>query len=197
MNTKQINPLDHRSPQTPIDALFLRRWSARAMNGEPLGQEQLMRLFEAARWAPSSMNRQEWFFLYAHRSTPEFEVFLGLLSESNRAWCGHAGVLAMVLSQLETEDGKPNPRTHQLSAGMALENLLLQATLDGLVCHPMAGFDLERTREELKVPERFEIHCMLALGLPGEVEDLPERQQAREVPSQRKTVEEFTREGGF
>ena len=197
MNTQNINPLDHRQAEHPIDPLFLKRWSARAMSGKVLEHAQLLRLFEAARWAPSSSNRQEWFFLYAHRDNTKFEVFLNLLGQGNRDWCHRAGVLAVVLSQSASEEGKPMPRTHQLSAGMALENLLLQATLDGLVCHPMAGFDLERTRIELNIPERFEIHCMLALGHPGEIEDLPERQQSREVPSQRKPVEDFILEGGF
>ena len=42
------DPLDHRKPDHPIENLFLKRWSPRAMNGEAVLDSDLMRLFEAA-----------------------------------------------------------------------------------------------------------------------------------------------------
>jgi nitroreductase len=54
-----------------IDSIFLDRWSPRAMSGEPLSLEELLSLFEAARWAPSSGNEQPWRMLFARRDTPE------------------------------------------------------------------------------------------------------------------------------
>lgn len=197
MKNSEINPLDHRTPQYPIDILFPKRWSPRAMSGEPLAHKQLLRLFEAARWAPSAANRQEWFFLYAHRDTPEFDTFFSLLNEGNQAWCHKSAVLVLVLSENKNAEGKPMMRTHPLSAGMALMNILLKATVLGLVSHPMLGFDEMRARTELHIPERFDIHCMVTIGHPGEIEELPEFQQKREIPSQRKPVEEFIQQGGF
>jgi nitroreductase len=44
----------------PIADLFLDRWSPRAMSGEEIALDELMRLLEAARWAPSSYNNQSW-----------------------------------------------------------------------------------------------------------------------------------------
>jgi hypothetical protein len=54
-----------------------------------------------------------------------------------------------------------------------------------------------RAREELHIPESFEVEAMLAIGHHGEIEQLPEHQQKKEIPSQRKPVEEFIRGGGF
>src|SRR6266487_1672630 len=54
-----------RRADFPIEQLLLDRWSPRAMSGEEIAQEELMRLFEAARWAPSSFNAQQWRALYA------------------------------------------------------------------------------------------------------------------------------------
>ena len=42
---------EHRTPDYPIETLFIDRWSPRSMSGEPLAVAELMRLFEAARWA--------------------------------------------------------------------------------------------------------------------------------------------------
>src|SRR5215471_14531707 len=51
---------DKRKSDYPIDALFLDRWSPRAMSGEPISETVLKTLLEAARWAPSSFNAQPW-----------------------------------------------------------------------------------------------------------------------------------------
>src|SRR5438309_2540679 len=78
-----------------IDPLFLRRWSPRAMDGRPLSHVDLMTLFEAARWAPSSGNAQPWRFVYARAGTPYFDKFFDLLVEGNKPWCARAGALVV------------------------------------------------------------------------------------------------------
>jgi len=88
-----------RKADHAIDPIFLRRWSPRAMSGEPLTEEELLTLFEAARWAPSSYNEQEWRFLYARRDTRHWPMFFGLLMEPNQVWCQRAAVLVVVLAR--------------------------------------------------------------------------------------------------
>src|SRR3954470_12172043 len=62
---QMIKGSEIRKADYPIEKLLLDRWSPRAMSGEEISHEQLMRLFEAARWAPSSFNGQQWRALYA------------------------------------------------------------------------------------------------------------------------------------
>jgi nitroreductase len=186
-----------RTPDHPIEPLFLRRWSPRAMSGEPLSDGELLSLFEAARWAPSTYNEQEWRFLYARRDTPHWPTFFDLLNEGNRAWCGRAAVLGVVLShKVFRRNGKPNP-VHTFDAGLAYQNLALQGAAMGLVVHGMQGFDFDRGRRELGVPDDYSVDAMFAVGRPGDVADLPEALREREKPSSRKPVAEFTREGPF
>ena len=52
------DPLESRQPDHEILPLFLKRWSPRAMTGEPLTEGELNQLLEAARWAPSTYNEQ-------------------------------------------------------------------------------------------------------------------------------------------
>jgi nitroreductase len=187
----------HRTPDYPIETLFIERWSPRAMSGEPLADAELMRLFEAARWAPSTYNEQEWRFLYAHCDTPHWPAFFGLLMEANQAWCARASVLMVVLShKVFARNGNPNP-VHTFDSGAAFENLALQGTTMGLVVHGMAGFDRGKARATLKVPDDYEVEAMVAVGHPGDPADLPPELQAREKPSGRKAVSEVIREGPF
>jgi nitroreductase len=192
-----IDGSEARKADHEIDELFLDRWSPRAMSGESVTAAELMSLFEAARWAPSSFNNQPWRILYARRDGEHWATFLGLLVEGNRVWAKDAAALLLFVSK-ETFDhsGEPYP-THSFDTGAAWENLALQATLRGLVTHGMQGFDYERARAELNIPEGFRVEAMAAVGRPGDPSTLPERVRAREKPSDRKPLSEITCEGPF
>jgi nitroreductase len=186
-----------RTADHPVDTLFLDRWSPRAMSGEPIEPRELMPLFEAARWAPSSGNAQPWRMLYAHRDTPQWPLFFGLLNDGNKVWCHRAAVLVLFLSKAVNErTGKPAV-TFSYSTGSAWQNFALQGTLSGLVVHGMEGFDYARAREALAIPEEMRVEAMAAVGRPGRTEDLPERLQAREAPSGRKPLSELVCEGSY
>ncbi len=188
---------DHRKPDHPIEPIFLDRWSPRAMSGQPITDAERMSLFEAARWAPSTYNEQEWRFLYARRDTPPWPMFFGLLVEANQAWCQNAGLLIVVLScRFFSRNGKPNP-VHTFDCGAAFENLALQGAAMGLVVHGMAGFDRASARTELQVPDEYDVEAMIAVGRPGDPAQLPEELRQREAPSGRKPVAEFVCEGRF
>jgi len=191
------NPLEHRSADHPIQPIFLQRWSPRAMSGESISDGELLTLFEAARWAPSTYNEQEWRFLYARRDTPHWPTFLSLLMEANQSWCKNGAVLVVVLSHKVFErNGKPNP-VHTFDAGAAFENLALQGGQMDLVVHGMAGFDRGKARTLLNVPDDYDVEAMIVIGRPGNPADLPEQLREREVPSGRKPVGEIIGEGAF
>ncbi|MDT5155954.1 MAG: hypothetical protein QOH51_311 [Acidobacteriota bacterium] len=192
-----IDGSESRKAEYPIEELFLDRWSPRAMSGETIDEKELLTLFEAARWAPSSYNNQPWRMLYARRDTEHWPLFLGLLVEGNRAWAKDAAALVLFVSK-ETFDfnGQPYP-THSFDTGAAWENLALQATLKGLVTHGMQGFDYERARTELNIPEGFRVEAMAAVGRPGDPATLSEEMKKREAPSDRKPLAEIICEGAF
>jgi nitroreductase len=191
-----MKTINGRTTEYPIDDIFLKRHSPRAMSGEALTKEELMTLFEAARWAPSAFNAQPWKFIYVVRDTPEFEKFLSFLMEGNRIWCSRASALIVTISKNSTKDGKPAV-THSLDTGSAWENLSLQASLMNLAAHGMAGFDYILAKKELGIPDDHNVEMMIAVGKPGKVEDLPEPLRARETPSDRKPLEEIVFEGKF
>jgi nitroreductase len=185
-----------RTTAHPIDPLFLRRWSPRAMSGAPLTRAQLLTLLEAARWAPSSGNGQPWRFAYALAGTPHFDRFLATLVPGNREWCVRAGALVLVCAKVVRDDGKPSP-TAPFDAGAAWMALALQGTLSGLVVHAMAGFDHQAAKAAVGLPAGLEPQAMVALGLPGRVEDLPEKLREREQPNDRLPLEDLAVEGRF
>ena len=192
-----LNALEYRKADHPIHELILKRWSPRAMTGEPLSEAEVLSLFEAARWAPSTYNEQEWRFLYARRDTPQWPLLFDLLIEFNQSWCKNAALLGLTIAHKVFErNGKPNPH-HMYDAGAAWENLALQGTSMGLVTHGMAGFDPEKARTSLKIPDDYAIGAMFAVGRPAPAETLPEGMREKEVPGDRKPLGEIICEGVF
>lgn len=186
-----------RRADHPIDTLFLDRWSPRAMSGEEIPESELMLLFEAARWAPSAYNNQPWRFLYGRRGSDPWPLFFDLLVEANRVWARNAAALVLIVSK-ETFDhnGKPS-LTHTFDCGAAWGSLALQGALRGYVVHGMQGFDYERARLSLEIPDGYRVEAMAALGRPAPVESLPEELRQRETPSDRKRLAETVCEGVF
>ena len=189
-----MKTINNRSTEYNIDDIFLNRYSPRAMSGEPISKSELMTLLEASRWAPSASNIQPWRFLYAIKGTADFDLFLSFLMEGNQVWCKNAGALIIGLSKKNADDGKPNV-THSFDTGSAWENLALQGATMKLVIHGMAGYNMEPLRKELNIKDEYNIELMIAIGKPGKIEDLPEYLREREVPSQRKNLEEIIFEG--
>jgi len=186
-----------RKTEHEINPLILKRWSPRSMTGVAIDNKELMSLFEAAKWAPSSFNEQPWRFLYATRASKDWDLFLHLMVEFNQTWTKNAAVLVVVLSRSNFVYNEKLNVNHSFDAGAAWQNLALEASERGLVAHAMAGFDYDKARTELKVPNNYSIEAMIAIGKPGKREDLPAELQDKEIPSGRKDLKETVKEGLF
>lgn len=178
-----------------LDPMFLERWSPRAFLPDSLTEEEVVTLFEAARWSPSCRNEQPWRFVYA-RSAEDRARFLTALVEANRIWAAHAPLLVLAFaSNRFSHNGHPNP-WGSFDTGAAWMALALQAGRLGLRCHAMGGFDATLAYEVAGVdPEHFTALCAIAIGRQGPPSQLPEELREREQPSGRKGLEEIAREG--
>jgi nitroreductase len=195
--TDTIKGSEVRRTDYPIDSLFLDRWSPRAMSGEEISEAELMVLFEAARWAPSSYNNQPWRILYARRNGKHWPLFFDLLVEPNKRWAHNAAALLLFVSKTTFDRNGAPSVTHSFDTGAAWENLALQGSLKGYVVHGMEGFDYERAKDVLKIPDGFRVEAMAAVGKPLDPQDLPEELRKREAPNDRRKLEGTVCEGLF
>lgn len=199
MNKEQIRPeiLKYRKFNYPIHSLIQNRWSPRSMSGEEMTDEELMPLFEAARWAPSSFNNQPWRFIYAKRNTPEWQTIYNLMIEFNQKWTKNAAVIAVAISRNTFEHNNKPARTHSYDTGAAWISLALEGTYRGYVVHGMEGFDYEKARRDLQVPDDYTVEAMFAIGKPAPKENLPAEIQQKEFPSDRKPLQDIIMKGKF
>jgi nitroreductase len=190
-----------RTADHDVEPMFLERWSPRAFTAEPMPQELLMSLFEAARWAPSAFNGQPWRFVYAHRDTPHWERLFGILIPYNQAWVKNASVLMFAVSDRfrRAEGREPAPvYSHSFDAGAAWACLALEARAIGWAAHGMSGFDVGLAYEQLQIPEaEYRVEAAIAVGKPTGADVLAEPYKSRETPSTRKRADTFVFEGLF
>ncbi len=177
----------------PIHTLMQRRWSPRVFAKQSVEPYKICACLEAARWAPSCFNEQPWrFFVGAENVNPDALQELQTLLVSGNGWAQKAPVLMLSVAKLNfTYNGEPN-RHGQHDVGLAVENFVLQALDMGLMCHQMAGFYVDKAVEVLQIPEGYEPMAMMAMGYPGDPNELDPQLKERELASrERKPLQEL------
>lgn len=174
------------------------RWSPVAFSEKQILTDELALLFQAAALAPSSYNEQPWRFLYSRRGDDDFSAFVGFLAEANKVWAQHASVLAVsVAAKTFSRNAKEN-RFAFHDTGMAVGNLLAQATEMGISVHQMGGYSIEAVRSHFSLPQEVEPVAMMALGYHGQGENLPDEVRNREKErSGRKPLSHFVFKGAW
>ena len=191
----------NRTADHDIDPIFLERWSPRAFTGEQISEAELMSIFEAARWAPSSYNSQPWLYVYARRDTPAWEGVFGLLNEFNRSWAKDAAAVVILASSIMMlppgKDQTTPSYSHSLDAGSGWGYAALQAQKLGWHTHGMVGFDTERAAKSLGFGEGYRVEMAFVIGRQADKAALPEYLQGREMPSPRKPLSDIVFEGRY
>ena len=126
-----------RQAHAGVSALFVDRWSPRALDNTPIATDVLTRIFEAARWTPSAYNEQPWRFYTSSEQT--FSDYLELLVEGNQAWAKNAGLIGFIVGKKQFDKNGNDNACYMLDCGAAWMAMTLQARMEGLYTHGMAG----------------------------------------------------------
>lgn len=167
----------------PIHELLERRHSPYAFDPrQPVSEDDLRSLFEAARWTMSSYNAQPWRYIVAARERDQdtWDKLFSVLVEGNQPWAKNAPVLALgVLRKTFEYNDKPNKAAaHDLGAASAM--LTVEATVRGLVVHQMIGIEPDKACEVFDLGEEYEPLTALAIGYEGSATDIPDAYAERD-----------------
>lgn len=167
--------------------LIKNRWSPRALKNDPISEEQIKVILEAASFAFSAGNSQPWQYTYAINGTDGFEKILNTLSPGNQPWAKNASIL--MITSAKTKD-LPSA---VLDLGSANMNLALQAFSMGVYTHFMGGFDKVKAHSITGLGEDFSSMTVVALGYKDDIDTLESPYREREVgPKGRNAVETFS-----
>jgi len=163
------------------------RYSPRSFGTMEVEKEKLELIFEAARWAPSSFNNQPWRFFVANKNENLnfYNDIINCLTGFNKSWADTAPILIVTVVKT-TFDHNNLPNKHAWhDLGLAVGNMLNQATEIGLFMHQMAGIEHDKIATLLNLSSELEPVTVIALGYLGKIEDLPAEIQKVENEKQR------------
>ncbi len=176
-----------------IHQVIRERHSTVIFSPKEIEEEKLTSLFEAARWAPSAFNEQPWRFIVGRKGKDEnYQKIYDSLMEANQAWAKYAPVLVVTIASVNSPvTGKAN-RFAQYDTGMAVGNMLAQATSLGLYTHQMGGFSVKNVRDFFDIGEEYDVLAVMAIGYKGDIKLFPEYIQEREMKKRiRKPLDEL------
>ena len=162
--------------------LINERFSPYAFTDQPIKEEDLKTLFEAAGKAASAFNEQPWRFIYALKENSEaFKTIHECLVEGNRGWTEDVAALVItVVSKNYAKNGNENAvAKHDL--GLAVGNLTVQASAMGIHLHQMAGILPQVAIDKLNIPEGYEPVTAIALGYYEGGSGVKERKNVSEI----------------
>lgn len=176
-----------------IHQVIRERYSTVTFSSKVVEEEKLAMLIEAARWAPSAFNEQPWRFIVGIKGKGEnYGKIMDCLVDANKHWAQFAPVLMISLAEIKSSvTGKPN-RFAEYDTGMAVGNLLAQATSMGLYVHQMGGYNINKAKEILDISDNYQLMAAMAVGYKGELDlfpnDLKEREQKKRY---RKSIDDL------
>ncbi|MGA3263093.1 MAG: nitroreductase family protein [Terracidiphilus sp.] len=193
LSANEVNNLKQAPAVEGVLPVFHSRWSPRSFTDREVAPADLVRVFEAARWAASSRNEQPWRFLVGARNSLTYKKIFDSLAAANQAWAASAPVLILGAASAKFAHNGESNRVALYDLGAAASYLTLQAAALGLATHQMAGFDQAAARQAFEIPEDYALGAVIALGYQGEPAALSNEQHlAQEIaPRQRKPLKDF------
>jgi len=145
-----------------LDKVLNERRALRTFGEMVVSDDLLKELATAASLAPSCNNMQPWRFVFVYEPNRLQALFESLAS--GNYWAKKASLMIAVFSKKELDCVIKDREYYQFDTGMATAHLMLKATDLGLVSHPMAGFNPDKAREVLNIPEDMQLITLIAVG---------------------------------
>jgi len=165
-----------------IHPIIAQRWSPRTFDADRLVEtEKLSACLEAARWSSSCFGEEPWRFIVADKSVnlQGWKQMLACLVTGNQSWAMHAPVLILACAApVFSRNNKPN-RWAQYDTGQAMMSFSLQAVAEGLITHPMGGFDSAKVAEVFHIPDDVTAMSVTALGYLAAAEAVETNDRSR------------------
>ena len=161
-----------------LEEAIKNRRSIRKFKDKSVPREVILKLLDAAQWAPSACNKQLWKFILIESDEIKDEV---VKRSGANSLIKRAPVAICVLYQ---GGYSINKLSSYQSAAAAIQNMLLAAHANGLggVWLTGIGNTLEIKRV-LNVPHAYEVIALVVLGYPEEISRPPKRKDVGELYS--------------
>jgi nitroreductase len=159
-----------------------RRRSVRAYSDEKVSEEDVERLIDAARWAPSAGNIQPWEFVVVKDAETKRKLSDAAL---NQTFIEEAPVVIVVCADLNRSSSSYGSRGENLygiqDTAAATENILLAAQELGLATCWVGAFHENEVAKAMKAPRNMRPVAIVTVGHPAEGPTAPYKRPVDEI----------------
>lgn len=151
-----------------LKKLIQKRRAYRALEPTEITKEMIKETAKLAQLAPSCFNNQPWRYIFVYEPETLIELYRAL--SSGNEWAEAASMIIVVFSKrdFDCELKKNDIRYYQFDTGMATAFMILHLTELGLVAHPIAGFNADKTKAILGIPEDMKVITWIIVGKKSE-----------------------------
>ena len=139
-----------------------KRRAYRAFDPVEITDAMMQDLASAAQLTASCFNNQPWKFVFA--KSPEALAKVGACLSKGNEWALRSSLIIAAFAKKENDCVIKEREYYLFDLGMAVSALLLRATEMGLAAHPIAGFDNEKVRQVLGIPEGNMVITLINVG---------------------------------
>ena len=139
------------------------RHSVRSYLSDEVPIEKLLKILEAARLAPSAGNIQPWHFIIITDQQMRKKLSKGRYAKF---------LVESPIVIVGCGDERVSPNWYSVDTTIAMQNMVLTATSEGLGTCWIGSFSENQVRKLLDIPDRFRVIALLALGYRRETLDL-------------------------
>jgi nitroreductase len=157
---------------------ILQRRSVRSFTSKALDRDQVERILEAGRLAPSAKNRQQWRFVVVQKKETRQRI---TEASFNQEAVGQApAIIAVCTTNIDYR--MPNGQlSYPIDLAFAASFMVLQAVHEGLATCCMTTFDEQEVRDILTIPFSMRVVLLLLVGHSDETPEPTPRKSLRQV----------------
>lgn len=144
-----------------IEAIKTRR-AYRSLEPVEITPELIRDLGESAGLAPSCFNNQPWRFVFVYQREI-LEKLWQAMSRGNE-WTRLSSMIIAVVTRKDLDCDIKGREYYLFDTGLATAFLILRATELGLVAHPIAGYQEDKVKEILGIPEDMKVITLIIVG---------------------------------
>ncbi len=162
---------------TVMEAIEKRR-SVRAYKKDPIPEEKLLRVLDAARLAPSANNRQAWKFVVVKDEEKRKKL---IKAAANQSFVGEAPVVIAAVALNPTHVMRCEVPSYAVDLAIAVDHMTLVAVEEGLGTCWIGAFYQDEVRKILNIPEKYKVVALLPLGFPADSPGKKYRKSLEEI----------------
>ena len=142
------------------------RRAYRSLDPVTITHELIQDLGESAQLSASCFNNQPWRYVFVHDPEVLDELHEALFR--GNAWAKAASMIIAVFSKKDLDCIIKGKEYYLFDTGMATAFIILRATELGLIAHPIAGYDEQKAKEVLGIPDDMTLITLVIVGKHSE-----------------------------